>query len=327
MKTKAFTVCAIAFLFCGVANAGLNDGLVVHWSFDDCTAKDISGNGHDGFIGGNPQCIDGVSGKAFNFNGSSDFITTNTYLGINLKEKTLVAWVKLNDLEQQGGGVVGIQTDPNISDNFDSIVYGETTKYHWITGSSWFERLFEAPFVEQSNKWILMAITYKDNNYSIYRNASLIGNTTAYAAQQFDTDSIFYVGKRHSFLTGPINAQIDEARLYNRVLSASEVQQIYQEGSPNQYLGVTAIPDVDNDGKSDQAILTMKADQCYLQIISTATGKQLKRIPLGANLMPIDLTVVDKQISILMTKSNGINVLQLRNSITGALVTTINLQK
>lgn len=39
------------------AHADLNDGLVAHWSFDDCSAKDNSGNGHDGTINGNPQCV------------------------------------------------------------------------------------------------------------------------------------------------------------------------------------------------------------------------------------------------------------------------------
>lgn len=124
-----------------------------------------------------------------------------------------------------------------------------------------------------------------------------------------------------------LDGSIDDVRIYNRILSESEIQQLYQEGSPSQYLGVTAIPDVDGDSKADQAVLTMKAGQYYLRIISSATGKQLKQVSLGANLTPIDLTAVDKQISILITKSNGASVLQLRDSVTGTLVTTINLPK
>ena len=185
------------------------------------------------YIRGNPQCVDGVSGKAFNFNGSDDFIETVTNLGVNFKEKTLVAWVKLNDLEQQGGGVVGIQSGIAANNDFDSIVYGEKTQYHWWAGSSYFLRSFESPFVEKSKQWVLMTITYRDSDYRIYQNASLIGNTAMYVAQPFGTDSTFYVGKRHGLLVGPINAQIDEARLYNRVLSASEIQQLYSGMSPS----------------------------------------------------------------------------------------------
>jgi hypothetical protein len=52
------------------AHADLNTGLVANYSFDDCTAKDNSGNGHDGTINGNPQCVVGVKGKAFSFDGN-----------------------------------------------------------------------------------------------------------------------------------------------------------------------------------------------------------------------------------------------------------------
>jgi hypothetical protein len=40
MKTRVFTVCAVFFLFCGVANAEINDGLVIYYPFN--------GNGREG---------------------------------------------------------------------------------------------------------------------------------------------------------------------------------------------------------------------------------------------------------------------------------------
>lgn len=94
-----------------------------------------------------------------------------------------------------------------------------------------------------------------------------------------------------------------------------------------QYLGVSSIPDADSDGKADQALLILKEGQYYLRIISGATGKQLKQVWLGSNLTPNDMTSVDKQVSILITKSDGTNTLQLRDSVTGALVKTIYLPK
>ena len=46
----------------------LKNGLVAYWSFDNCDATDDSGNGHDGKIFGNPECVEGISGKALLFN-------------------------------------------------------------------------------------------------------------------------------------------------------------------------------------------------------------------------------------------------------------------
>ncbi|MDD5215939.1 MAG: hypothetical protein PHQ03_10435 [Methylococcales bacterium] len=74
MKTKPLALLTLALLpiFFSPANADLKDGLVAHWSFDDCRATDNSGNGHDGTLGGNPQCIEGIKGKAFSSDGVKD---------------------------------------------------------------------------------------------------------------------------------------------------------------------------------------------------------------------------------------------------------------
>ena len=42
----------------------LDDHLVLYSSFDDGTGKDESGNGHNGTVAGNPNFVDGISGKA-----------------------------------------------------------------------------------------------------------------------------------------------------------------------------------------------------------------------------------------------------------------------
>jgi hypothetical protein len=86
MKTKPLALLTLALLpsFFTPANADLKDGLVAHWS----RATDNSGNGHDGTLGGNPQCVDGVKGKAFSFDGVDDFIQTTNYLNVQIKDKT-----------------------------------------------------------------------------------------------------------------------------------------------------------------------------------------------------------------------------------------------
>ncbi len=58
----------------GVASAvDLERGLVAYYSFDDCSAKDLSGNGNDGIIYG-AKCVDGKFGKALSFDGVNDYV-------------------------------------------------------------------------------------------------------------------------------------------------------------------------------------------------------------------------------------------------------------
>ena len=67
---------AIILMLSSVAHATLNDGLVAYWSFDDCTARDNSGNGNNGITNNAQNCISGISGtdKSLTFNGINDFI-------------------------------------------------------------------------------------------------------------------------------------------------------------------------------------------------------------------------------------------------------------
>lgn len=146
------------------------------------------------------------------------------------------------------------------------------------------------------------------------------------------TDAPFLVGGvmiPDSSLVGNFTGLIDEVWIYDNALSATDVWLLYSSTRNSQYLGVTAIPDVNGDGVMDQVVLAMKSGNYYLRTIDGATGKQLKQVTLGTmtNIMPSALTAVGTQISVLITKSTGVSVLQLRDNTTLALVKTLTLPK
>jgi hypothetical protein len=97
--------------------------------------------------------------------------------------------------------------------------------------------------------------------------------------------------------------------------------------APTQYFDVISIADINSDGVTDQAVLAMKAGNYYLRTIDGATGTQVKQVALGpaTNITPSALTSVGQEISVLITKSTGIAILQLRDSTTLALVKTLTL--
>ncbi|UCG61206.1 MAG: VCBS repeat-containing protein [Candidatus Zixiibacteriota bacterium] len=71
--------------------------LVAHWSFDDGTATDITGNGHDGTIVGTPAFVPGVcgAGLAPELNGAGDYIEVPDSNPLDLgHEITIAMWVR-----------------------------------------------------------------------------------------------------------------------------------------------------------------------------------------------------------------------------------------
>jgi hypothetical protein len=219
MKTRVFAVCAVVFLFCGVVHAGLDDGLVAHWSFDDCTAKDVSGNGHDGIKNGT-ICVDGLRSKALSFNGTSDFISSSSNnIPIANSARTISALVK--PIVPTGGPIIGWGPVLTACNKACYLILNGTGFYlvGWCV-----ENDLGGPANVLPNIWYYVTATYDGTIWRLYVNGGEVANK-ALSWDTIRTD--IYIGSDDRGLSF-FNGLIDDIRIYNRALSASEVQQLYQ---------------------------------------------------------------------------------------------------
>src|SRR5690606_26272227 len=96
----------------------------------------------------------------------------------DLTEKTLEAWVQLDQLDQRGGGVVGVQTLDGVQ--FDAIVLGEQQPRRWMAGSDHFRRTRSLDGPEETEahrRPVHLAITWQaDGKITGYREGRLYGN-------------------------------------------------------------------------------------------------------------------------------------------------------
>lgn len=148
-----------------------------------------------------------------------------------LRAKTFEAWVMLDDLKQQGGGVITVQgKDGGL---FDSMVFGEKQAGHWVAGSNYFERseLFEGQEeTEATTRPIHIAIVYQpDGSVSGYRDGKPYGRTYRKApGATFEPElSQVLLGCRHGAPSGNhgLRGRIFRARLYDRALTEPEIAQ------------------------------------------------------------------------------------------------------
>lgn len=140
-------------------------------------------------------------------------------------DKTLVAWVALTDTNLRAGSVLTLQR----GSEFDAIVFAEKASGKWMAGSDMFSRT-------QSNQksypqdtsdgktFVQMAIVYKDDTISIYRNGELYAS---YNAKNIDLitgdDNIAVFGLRHVGGSGSIGGSIEDARIYAKALTVDEL--------------------------------------------------------------------------------------------------------
>ena len=150
-----------------------------------------------------------------------------------LTDKTLETWVTLDRLEQRGGSAFTIQTLNGVT--FDGIVFGERVPNRWMAGSDGFARTQDVVASDEIAADLLpvqLVVTYAANgDVTLYRNGKLIGGPyrPSAAPQGFDPNGWQAVfGLRHDGSNTYLQGAIDEARLYDRALTAAEVDATYR---------------------------------------------------------------------------------------------------
>ena len=207
-------------------------GLIGHWRFETGSeTEDETGNWGNLNLNGAV-----ISNGKLDLDAGS-YVYTDVYTGDVIGEKTLVTWVEIQNLGIRTGSPLGIQATN--TDRFDAVVYAERQTQRFMAGSSNFGRTsdFSPGFTEtQTNTLVCVAITYAEENGSVrvtgYRNGTQIGTyVKGGLATWSSSDAEVMFGPRHvnptsNQLYGDVDMLVEEARLYNRALSATEIAQL-----------------------------------------------------------------------------------------------------
>ena len=274
MKTRGFAVCAVVFLFCGVSHADLSTGLMAHWSFDDCTTNDSSGNGNNGAKVGDPKCVAGISGMAMQFNGSTDYIKVPNSTSLNpVTQWTMSFWVKVigmtnesSPLLHKGGTCVG-----TLCREYGVWLQDQNPYFQMRSaGDGSGQHALDSPRISKA-EWIhYVGIIDRVNHIMmIYLNGKKVTETPdSYSSFNNNTHDLRIgwfeeIDSRNS----PFQGILDDIRLYNRAISASEVQQLYQGQStcPGEVVKFTA----GTPAKAAEVNANFDTLNCQIQVLNS----------------------------------------------------------
>ena len=218
-------------------------GIVASYTFDEgsgTSVGDSSGNGNTGtLLTGATWATGGQSGGAIDIGGSNGSVNVGSPASLdNLSQITTSAWIyPRTDGEGTQGQVIGKFYSPSSVEGwylgFDSynlhrlrfVVDYSTTDLYVVT----------APL--SLNEWQHITMTWDGtvnaSGVHIYRNGvevSKVIQTSGSGSRISDASRSVLVGS-DADNGANFNGLIDEVRLYNRVLSLSEVQNLYSPGT------------------------------------------------------------------------------------------------
>lgn len=142
-----------------------------------------------------------------------------------LRDKTLVARVAPATLAQRGGSVLTIEDRAR---HFDGIVFGERSPAKWMAGSDHFRRtkLEQDGWPAETasaDSLVQIAIVYRGTEVTVYRDGTEYARHAIAAPQPFDAESIVIIGQRHLGNGDFFAGTVDDARIYDRPLTAAEL--------------------------------------------------------------------------------------------------------
>ena len=249
MKTNfSIIVVLLAFsvLVCSASLADLREGLVAAWTFDDGTAKDMSGNGHDGKLIGPLKSVKGKFGMAFDFNGKDTGVEIEDNEDLQLTEPfTVAAWVYPRAIADHAGIVwkgrmIGWGSDVY---NFRIALQG-TDGLTWGACTGAVEGYFATGGVltaGELNKWHHVAlvedgtkgIAYLDGQSGLGVTGGDANRPTApYAPLDGQPVRIgFSMGVGGNIGSEAyVDGMIDEVFMYDRPLESDEIQDLMDKG-------------------------------------------------------------------------------------------------
>jgi hypothetical protein len=210
-------------------------GLVGWWQFDEgsgLTAADSSGNGNDGTVY-NATWVAGKYEQALSFDGASSnvLVASSDTLRFGTDSLSVSAWLKPN---VKTGSIYDRSTFVDIGSYsvFISVFSDCNGIRTYLSDGTNSVNHYKSVAISQGTWSNVVVVANRSTNMAhLYLNGSLIdswsisaitGNLGAYTSNLF-------IGRSHS-ASEYFNGSIDDVRLYNRALSAAEIQANFNGG-------------------------------------------------------------------------------------------------
>jgi uncharacterized protein (TIGR02145 family) len=234
------------------------NGLLAYWGFNG-NANDSSGNNNNGIVNGATLTTDrfGNANAAYNFDGISNSISVPANENFTQNPISYSFW-----FNKAGSG-----NPCNGNEAFEVIFstgsYSQSRDVTLAQGTPHYMGIFrsipsgcEDQLTQQANytlnTWNHAVVIYEANLVKVYFNGDYIGSTP-FTCSPYSANTTCYIGASNPSIWACIayfNGKIDDLAIYNRVLSDTEVLNLYNGNieysceSPRSEVAVTITPQV-----------------------------------------------------------------------------------
>src|SRR5437867_3989091 len=223
-RDAAANTATAAVMSVTVNNVGTTT-LPLYFQFDESsgtTATDSSGNSNNGVLFNSPVFAAGRMGNAVSLNGVNQYVQVSSTTGLNLSNAiTLAAWVNPADLSSYRNVIIKGAAG---SRGFGMNIISGALNFVNVGGAD-----FTSTVTLSTNAWQHIAITWNaiTGEVKLYKNGTLAQTIISSSSVIAPTDTDVLVVGRWLGGTSYFGGLIDDLRIYNGVLAASDILALY----------------------------------------------------------------------------------------------------
>ncbi|MEN9994069.1 MAG: hypothetical protein RL762_726 [Bacteroidota bacterium] len=220
--------------------SNLQTGLVGYWPFCG-NANDASGNGNNGLVNGATLTTDrfGNSGSAYSFDGVDDYISVPNSPALNLiGDFSIYSWVMLANpnvasvstnhmfILSKNAGITGQGTWHLALESYNNLPY----QLHYNADPCFCLATMGGTSSQiANNNWHQLNVTYNSSTSTLkyYIDGILTYTSSQFTYLNQQTLYSLLIGKENVGVPGFFNGKLDDIAIWNRALTAAEIQQLY----------------------------------------------------------------------------------------------------
>ena len=224
--------------------------LLAYYKMDDAAGQtvvlDSSGNNFTGTAANNITSANGKVGNAISFNGTDDFVSSDEDILFQLSNGTIAVWAYLDSYAATADPTFGVaviisKDDAGWNDDLifsigrDDRQETDDEKKLSLTIQQSGEEVRRTVFDPTDfplNSWQHVAVSWGSLGILLYRNGILV-DTDTYTGGVVSSGKNLYIGNVQDIAGRFWDGLIDDVRIYDVALSASDIRALYGGGTTN----------------------------------------------------------------------------------------------
>jgi hypothetical protein len=281
----------------------IDTGLLGRYAFENTGALGTDTSpaaGYNGTPSGTTAVVDGTRGNVISMAGAG-YVQTTGHYG-NPANVTLAAWVNLTTADTNGAEVISLGDSLGI--RLDD---GGNLTGFFYNGSSYVANTYGVTLA--GTGWHHVAYTFSDSSdaVTLYLDGVVVSSSSTAASIAYTVGANSFIGKHgNGATTFDFNGRIDEARIYNRALTASEVQVLASDlagtDTDTVAVGVAAV----NDAPTVNVVAPRTTNEDVVKVFSAFIGNAITISDVDAGSGQLQLSVTASNGTVSLGSTSGL---------------------